>query len=245
MVADLPSQTKEAFLSQGYVQSYLSLTRRPLTCRSLAEADDSDRALRQITTVLNLATGMARNLANKACDQSALKDVIRQLVALVAKTSTAALASSDLAATAQASLAACMALLSAETFLFVTKDVLEDKDGKVSSLHRLARFIAYTAQNTVIALDIVATRLPLVKKEVRSSSGTTVASIIRATAGNLSGSTLENRAATAALRTIVTTALPYEDTALAQVVPQLIEAAKLPKETARVNETLAVLELFM
>lgn len=82
--------------------------------------------------MLNFATGVGRNLANKACDQSVLKDIIRQLVALVAKTSTAALATSDLAQTAQTTLAACMALLSAETFLFVTKDVLEDKDGKVS-----------------------------------------------------------------------------------------------------------------
>lgn len=196
--------------------------------------------MRQLVAILHFASSLARNLSGKSCEQDIVRDIIRQLIGLAATASDPALAESDIPAAVQAALAAAMGLLSAESFLGITKDILAEQDMKVCAEAPFA-----DEQNTVMVLETFVQRLPSIRKEVRVASASILGEIIKKASALLASDGPLVRASLAGLRAVVTTAMPTEDNALAQSLPRLVDSVKVQKESSVLNEALSLLALAM
>ncbi|KAK8849743.1 hypothetical protein IAR55_005078 [Kwoniella newhampshirensis] len=212
LVGDLARVEKEAFLS-----------------RTIAENDSSDRPLRQITYLLNLTTSLIDQLRGKACAQPAVQAVVRQLIVLAATTSQPIMSSTDIPSNMHLALGGAMQLLSAENFLGVTLELLDEG----------------SEQDKIMSLNVFTERIPLIKDEIRSRSTKTIGEILQKGAGLLEAKTSTVAAALTAIRTVAKTALPVEVGVLAQIVPGVVGAVGKFNDTANTVGGLSLLELLV
>ncbi|WWD20373.1 hypothetical protein CI109_104849 [Kwoniella shandongensis] len=212
LVGDLTRVDKEAFLS-----------------RTITENDSSDRPLRQITYLLNLATALINQLRGKSCAQVAVQSIVRQLIILAAATSQPTMASTDIPTNMHAALEGAMQLLSAENFLGITLQLLGEG----------------SQQDKVMSLTVFTERVPLIKSEIRSKNTKTIGEILKSAAGLLGTSTSTISAALIAIKIVTKTALPVEDGVLAQIVPAVVGAVSKFHDTANTVGAFSLIELLV
>lgn len=171
--------------------------------RLVASSDDSfldDDA--NPAVLFQLAAAIAKQLAGKACPQPVILELVSELITLAAES-----IDEDLTDPIEAALTGAMQLLSVESFLDITAKVLERGGDDVAR-----------------TLDLFATRLPLIKPELRTRSSAAMATIIKRTAALLSTSRASH--AFTALDRVVATAVPSETTVLAGIVPTVVASTK-------------------
>ena len=78
---------------------------------------------------------MANQMLGKQCEQSAVGDVVGQLILLAGKSSQSSLVGSDIPHTVQAALSTTMQLLSAADFFAVVKRLLGSVNDQVCQSH--------------------------------------------------------------------------------------------------------------
>jgi U3 small nucleolar RNA-associated protein 10 len=103
-----------------------------LTKRSSAEKEDSDRAYRRTTSLLNFATELSTQLIGKSVEQPLVKTIVRELVIIFGVVQTAPVKHSDVPLCTLRCLGESMKLLSAENFLGVVRELADSDDQQVS-----------------------------------------------------------------------------------------------------------------
>lgn len=208
---------------------------------SSTDSEDNGRSLRRITSLLTFSSSLASQLVGKPADQDLVQAIVRQLITLSASTKSPTIEHSDVPQSLQRCLGENMKLLSAENFLGVAREMSESGDQEVSP-QRYRTVIELNKQDIVRALDLFAERLPLIKKEVRLKSTSAIAAIIRRSSDLLGAVAVTIKAALAAIRAVTVSALPAEDSALAAIMPKLIDSLK-GNDTAILNEVLSLFEV--
>ncbi len=185
-------------------------------------------------------------MLGKPCTQSTIEEVVRQLIALSAKTSLPMMEATEIPQAMESTLSSVMALLSVEGFLTVTVKLLADGTSQVGLSPTLLgpMYTKLIAQQDIdMALGVFQKRLPLIRPDLRTKSAAIFSDIIKRSATLLSPSSANAVIALSTLRAIVTSAVSTEDAALSQIIPRLVEAASKLGDSAQVSSALSVIEI--
>ena len=109
-----------------------------LTCFSLTDQGDSDRTLRQISVLLRFGASIIAQLVGRPCDQSAVEEIVRNLILLSSAARTASLHETEVGQLLYSAIGAAMQLLSAENFLSIISKLLESDTATVRATHPVA-----------------------------------------------------------------------------------------------------------
>ncbi|TXT12979.1 hypothetical protein VHUM_01380 [Vanrija humicola] len=169
-------------------------------------SSSSDVAESTATVLLQLATGLAKQLVGRVTPQPVVEEIVSALITLAASPAV----TEDVADQLDATLSSAMQLLSVGSFLDITARILES--GNTTDISR--------------ALNLFATRLPLIKPELRAKSATAMGTIIRRTALLLEERGPATANALAALDRVVSTAVKSEDSPLAAITPIVVSTSK-------------------
>lgn len=167
---------------------------------------NGEAGTRQATVLLQLASGLTKQLVGRVTPQPVVEEIVSALISLAASPAV----SEEVADQLDATLSGAMQLLSVGSFLDITARILES--GNATDISR--------------ALDLFATRLPLIRPELRGQSATAMGTIIRRTAALLDDRGAATANAIAALGRIVSTAIKSEDSPLAAITPIVVAASK-------------------
>ncbi|WWC92888.1 uncharacterized protein L201_007850 [Kwoniella dendrophila CBS 6074] len=205
-------------LTQAEKEAFLS--------RTVSENDPSDRPVKQINYLLSLTLSIIDQLLGKPCAQTTVQPIVQNLIQLAAKTSQPILASTDIPKNIQAALAGAMRLLSADNFLGIVLHLTSDQ----------------SEQDTIMALNTFSERVPLIKSEIRTKSSKLIGDIIKKASTLLGSGSSNTKASLTAIKSVVSTALPAEDGALATVVPALVSAVSKINDTSNTTMALELIE---
>ncbi|KAL1412540.1 snoRNA-binding rRNA-processing protein utp10 [Vanrija albida] len=167
---------------------------------------NGEPSTRQASVLLHLASGITKQLVGRVTPQPVVEEIVSALITLAASPAV----TEEVADQLDTTLSGAMQLLAVGSFLDITARILES--GNVTDISR--------------ALDLFATRLPLIKPELRGKSATAMGTIIRRTAALLEERGAATASALAALGRVVSTAIKSEDSALAAITPVVVAASK-------------------
>nr|XP_019009268.1 uncharacterized protein I206_05916 [Kwoniella pini CBS 10737]OCF48049.1 hypothetical protein I206_05916 [Kwoniella pini CBS 10737] len=208
-------------LSESDKEAFLS--------RTISENDSSDRSIKQINHLLTFTLALIDQLKGKQCAQVTVQNVVQKLIQLAAKSANVSLASTDISKNVQAALGGAMQLLSAENFLSIVLHLITDG----------------TDKDTVMALNTFSDRVSLIRSDIRSKCTKAIGDIIKRSSSLLGAASDTTKASLVAIKTVASTALPAEDSALASVLPALVGSISKTPESNNVISSLDLIELLI